>query len=163
MGKNYSIPIPQCPIIQRDTNGYVSREWFMFFSQPNFTSITLDGVLPVSEGGTGISGGAQGAVLYFATADKMGAFGPAADNRFLFGGGASGFPYSTPLGPGNNRQMLMGSDTPLEIPNWYTLRNGLGISLVFDDFNRTVTVNAIPLPPPPQNAAMSVARVWAVT
>ena len=73
-------------------------------------SLTADisGTLPVANGGTGLTGGTRGGILYFSAAGALSSSGVLGANLLVFGGGAGVAP-STPLGLGTGVQVLHGN------------------------------------------------------
>ncbi len=84
-----NIPQPSQPVIDFKT-GLITREWYRFFVNPSFQSLNISGVLGVASGGTSLSSGTAGGVLYFPTSTSIGSSGVLASNGLVFGGGSGG-------------------------------------------------------------------------
>ena len=86
---------------------------------PSFGSVVLtadvSGILPVANGGTGLSAGNSGGVLTFTAAGTIASSGTLGANLIMFGGGAGVVP-TTPLGQGTTSTLLHGN--ALGGPSW---------------------------------------------
>lgn len=100
------IKFPQGPIV--DTTAYVTLEWQEWFLNPNFLSIVLGSPLGVESGGTGISSGTSGGVLYFVSSDEIDSSGQLDASALVLGGGAGNAPV-TPVGLGTSVTVLHGN------------------------------------------------------
>jgi hypothetical protein len=108
------IPMPQSPAIDLRT-GYPTMEWYRYWEQPAFSSITITGTLPVASGGTGISSGTSGGVLGFIGPTTIASSGVLGKYEIVFGGGPGGLP-STPIGLGDTNLVLHGNSNGY--PSW---------------------------------------------
>lgn len=79
----------------------------------------------VTDGGTGLSSGTSGAVLYYSAAATLASSGELAAHAPVFGGGAGTAPHTTP-GVGTNGQLLIGR-TGLDAV-WAAISNGGNIT-----------------------------------
>lgn len=107
------IKFPQVPIT--DTTGYVSLEWQEWLLNPSFLGIIIGTPLGVESGGTGLTAGTSGGILYFSDTDEMDSSALLTASALVLGGGAGGAP-STPLGLGTAVTVLHGN--PVGAPTW---------------------------------------------
>jgi hypothetical protein len=87
------------------------------------TSIaSLTGVLPVVNGGTGLSSGTSGGVLAFTASGTIASSGALASNSLVVGGGAGAPPYTTSTGTG----VVAAISVPVDSTNGLVTTNGSG-------------------------------------
>ncbi|MBP7804738.1 MAG: tail fiber domain-containing protein [Candidatus Pacebacteria bacterium] len=77
---------------------------------------TVLGVLGVANGGTGLSSGTSGGVLYYSGAGTLASSGALTQHSLVLGGGTGGAP-STPLGLGTSGQCLQSQGAGV-VPQW---------------------------------------------
>jgi hypothetical protein len=108
------IPVPRVPVVDLKT-GFPTIPWYQYWLQPAFQSVSFDGVIGVTSGGTGLSSGIPGGVLTFIGENTLASSGTLAQFQLVIGGGIDGTP-STPLGVGTSTQVLHGNASG--IPSW---------------------------------------------
>lgn len=109
-----TIPKPSEPISDPKT-GMVTRSWWRFLQTigPGGSS----GVLPVSEGGTGLASGTSGGVLAFTGATTLASSALLTKNGPVIGGGVGATPTS--MAAGVDGQIIVGQSTLA--PLWKTI------------------------------------------
>ena len=131
-----------------DQNGMISREWYRYMQQVFEQIGGESGLVPVSRGGTGLSGGTSGGIPYYDSASSMASSGLLGENEIVFGGGSGGAP-STPLTSGTAKRVLL-SGSSGNLPQWtnYTVPTGSNQG----DLLYSYTVNAFGLLPKDETA-----------
>lgn len=134
-----SIPIPQSPAV--DQRGYPTREWYLYWQQPEFQQINVNTPITVAMGGTGLSSGVSGGVLAFSASGTLVSSGELSQYQIVFGGGAGRAPQ-TAVGLGTSSSVLMGN--PSGYPQWFGLQNTDSVSWKIDPVSATLsaTINA---------------------
>lgn len=122
-----TIPFPNSPAIDLRT-GYPTREWYLYWSQPVVSASGISGVVTVSQGGTGLTGGNSGGILGFTDSVTLVSSDTLGKGKIVFGGGPGKTP-STPLGTGTSRQFLNGNENGY--PTWATFVAGQNINIEY--------------------------------
>lgn len=109
-------------------------------AQPSFTN--LSGTATVGQGGTGLTAGTSGGVLFYSAAGTLASSAALAANGVVIGGGAGAAPST--LGVGATRTLLQGTGGA---PSWVAAPTVSGF---------TVNNNAAALPAPPSNTLVQI-------
>ena len=87
-GTGIAIPTGKTMIVYNDGTNVVDVTTYA-------SSMTLGSALPVASGGTGLTSGTSGGVLYYSASGTLASSGALSANQFVIGGGAGSSPTST--------------------------------------------------------------------
>lgn len=128
-----------------DSNGYPTLEWVLWLQNPQFSTISLAGVIGVSSGGTGIASGISGGILGFTSSTTVASSASLAAHAIVLGGGAGATP-TAPVALGASGTFLKSQGAGFD-PVFATVSGGdvTGAALTkADDTNVTLTLGGTP-------------------